>query len=774
MARVFVSHSGKDVRFAAEVHRWLVDDGHEAFLDRDLRDGLAVGEEWQPRLHERLRWADAVVSIVTSAYLESPWCTAEVAIAQSRGSRLLPIRAESGVNHPLLKSVQYVDMLAHPSAIRAALTEALRRVDAAGGAGWPDDRSPFPGLRPFDTSEHQAFFGRTADVKQIATVMRSPAELAAAALLLIVGPSGCGKSSLVRAGLLPVMAAEPGWQTLPAILPGSQPVAALTREIAAAARQLRLPWPVAEVRRRLEEGRLAELADELLIAGPGPRRRHLLVVVDQFEELLTQAIPSERANFAESLRPALANPVRLVATLRPEFLDQLLVDPSLAGFPMHLQTLRPLRREALRMVIEGPAQLAGLGMDEDLSARIAADTRSGDALPLLAYTLAQLAEGAHRGDRLLATRYEQLGGVQGALARQADAALVEAKAARVCDSEDIIKSLLRLVTVDEQGVPTRWRVPRDELPASVAADFDIFIARRLLTTDIENGSVVVGVAHEAILSAWPPLAEAISATASWLRARRHIEQAAADWDREDRHPSGLLRGPRLAAILAHRSTIADSISLSELATDYLEISEHQEAAEKRQRRTRKRLLQQLALAGFLVATVCAAAFIAARTLLLQQVDENLLQRASAAAQSELADPTQLATIPPEVLASADVRLALLTAAGAAISAEGPASEPPLGASEYDVARGHQQQSMRTALDEGVHYRVVAVQAGPGNALVIAQPLESTANTLMVVGSFLIAPGVIGLLLFIAACIALYSTRRSGDFTRNSPAWVAAS
>ena len=63
MARVFVSHAGADTALAGEVHRWLVEDGHEVFLDRDLRDGIAVGEEWEQRLHERLRWADAVVCV---------------------------------------------------------------------------------------------------------------------------------------------------------------------------------------------------------------------------------------------------------------------------------------------------------------------------------------------------------------------------------------------------------------------------------------------------------------------------------------------------------------------------------------------------------------------------------------------------------------------------------------------------------------------------------------------------------------------------------------
>ena len=72
MARVFVSHASKDAALAAEVHRWLVEDGHEAFLNQDLSDGILAGEEWQQRLHERLRWADAVVCLLTSAYLASP------------------------------------------------------------------------------------------------------------------------------------------------------------------------------------------------------------------------------------------------------------------------------------------------------------------------------------------------------------------------------------------------------------------------------------------------------------------------------------------------------------------------------------------------------------------------------------------------------------------------------------------------------------------------------------------------------------------------------
>src|SRR4051812_44100838 len=282
MARVFISHASADAAPAAEVHRWLVGDGHQVFLDRDLEDGILAGEEWQRRLHERLRWTDAVVCVLTAAYIASPWCNAELGIAQSRGSRVLPLRAEPGVDHPLLDPVQYVDMTVDAAAARARVAEALLRVDAAGGAGWPDDRSPFPGLRPLDTDEHSVFFGRAAEIEQLATLLRSPAERADPAVLLVVGPSGCGKSSLVRAGLLPVMAAEAEWWTLPAILPGTQPVAALARELATSARQLDLAWPMTTVRRQLNEDGLTGLVEDLLLAVPGPRCRHLLLVVDQF------------------------------------------------------------------------------------------------------------------------------------------------------------------------------------------------------------------------------------------------------------------------------------------------------------------------------------------------------------------------------------------------------------------------------------------------------------------------------------------------------------
>jgi len=566
VARVFISHASEDGECAAGLHGWLLGEGHEVFLDQDLRDGIRVGEQWERRLHERLRWADAVVCVVTCAYLASTWCAAEVGIALSRGSRVLPVRAEPGVAHPLLTSLQYADLTVDSTAGRAALGEELRRVDAAGGVGWPDDRSPFPGLRPLDVTDHQVFFGRNAEVEQLAGLLRSPAEHAEGAVLLVVGPSGCGKSSLVRAGLLHMMAGEPGWWTLSPMLPGADPVAALVRELAPAAQQLGLGWTAAETGHRLDDGGLTGLVDELLLTA---RARRLLLVVDQFEELLTQASPVARARFAQLLHPALGGPVQVVATLRPEFLDPLLIDAELAVLPTRPYPLRPLRREALPAVIQGPAHLAGITVEEDLVACLVGNTDSGEALPLLAFTLAQLAEGISRGGQLSQRRYDQLGGVRGALTRQADAALADASAAGGRGRREVIAGLLRLVTVDEQGRPTRWRVPRDELPEPVIRELDAFVRRRLLTTDTDQGRVVIGVAHEAFLSAWPPLAQAIEENASALRARRSLEQAATDWDTEGRAPARLWERGQLAAAVTDTGA---RIQAGDLVTERVDLS----------------------------------------------------------------------------------------------------------------------------------------------------------------------------------------------------------
>jgi two-component system, OmpR family, sensor histidine kinase MprB len=169
------------------------------------------------------------------------------------------------------------------------------------------------------------------------------------------------------------------------------------------------------------------------------------------------------------------------------------------------------------------------------------------------------------------------------------------------------------------------------------------------------------------------------------------------------------------------------------------------------------------VAAVVVVLVSVAAFVIVRASILQTLDDNLYQRATAAAQSQLAKPELLATIPTEVLGAGDIRVALVYSSGLAQSAEGQASAPPLSDAELDVARGEEQDSFRTA--DG--YRVVAVQAGVGRALVIAQKLDSTQAVLSQLALALPVIGGVGVVVagFAGVAVARAGLRPVGRLTQ---------
>ena len=79
---------------------------------------------------------------------------------------------------------------------------------------WDPSRSPYPGLLAFEAEQAPVFFGQEKAIEKLGERLASLAQRAPAALL-VLGASGTGKSSLVRAGVLPRMAADQvRWQLL--------------------------------------------------------------------------------------------------------------------------------------------------------------------------------------------------------------------------------------------------------------------------------------------------------------------------------------------------------------------------------------------------------------------------------------------------------------------------------------------------------------------------------------------------------------------------------
>lgn len=607
MANVFVSHAGEDTAAALEVRAWLRADGHAVFLDRDIADGIKIGDDWSQRLLDQLRSSDAVVCLLSAAYARSTWCTAEVAIATSHGSKLLPLTLEEGADHTFVAHLQHFALWSQPERARAAVAAVLRDIDGTGGRAWPDDRSPFPGLEPFTAREQHAFFGRDADIRKLVDGVRSAAQ-ASASVTLIVGPSGCGKSSLVMAGLVPAVSDDADWRALAPFRPGTDPLSALVGEFVRAGRLAGLPWTASDVRRRLRDGLLADLATDLLAEDDGTSRR-LLVVVDQFEELVNRTDPAGRRQFVDALlaRTAGGGAVRVVGTLRSEFLDVVQADPAFADVSMAIEPVAPLRRAALPSVVERPARLAGITIEDGLVGRIVEDTGSGDALPLLAYTLEALAKGVRRGGTLTHAHYDALEGVQGALVKQAGAALADAVARLGRSEREVLRTLLGLVAVDGRGRPTRLRVPVADLPRDALAELGPFVERRIMVTSEDGVEPTIGVAHEAVLTEWPPLAAAIQEERAALRGRDAVVEAARQWAQDSKRDGRLWERGQVAnarrdlGMPSWGPVRSDRVALPDQAVEFLRRS----ARRNRFRSTRLGVAVAVLLVVALVGTVFA-------------------------------------------------------------------------------------------------------------------------------------------------------------------------
>jgi WD40 repeat protein len=445
---------------------------------------------------------------------------------------------------------------------------------------------PFKGLASFEPVDADYFFGRERLVAELV------ARLVGAGFLGIVGPSGSGKSSVLRAGLLPALAGgvlpgSGGWRRL-LLRPGERPLEELRRVLVSGANDP-----------------LAEALDTL----PGNAR--LLLAVDQLEELFTACrSDTERAAFADTLARAAADPdgrAVVVVALRADFYGRFAAYPGLAELLGGNQVLvGPMQASELRRAVELPAGRVDLRVEPELADALVDDVEGEPgALPLLSTALLELWQ-KREDNALTLAAYRESGGVHGAVAR-----LAEGTYARVPDERrQLVRTvMLRLVGEDEGDAPVRRRAPLGELDLERNEDVADVLATladsRLVTVSEGN----VEVAHEALLREWPRLREWIEEDTEGRRLRRHITQAANEWDATGRDQGELYRGARLAAALDW--TADHALDVNELEREF--VTESREASEKetkRVRHTNRRLRGLLAGVAVLLAAAVAGGIFA--------------------------------------------------------------------------------------------------------------------------------------------------------------------
>ncbi|MFG1922344.1 hypothetical protein [Cryptosporangium sp. NPDC048952] len=448
----------------------------------------------------------------------------------------------------------------------------------------PGDIQPYRGLSSFAAADADWYFGRSALMTELLGRIGA-LHAGGGGLIILVGASGSGKSSLLLAGLTPALErgelpGSAGWPTL-VITPGRDS--------------------------HIEIGRFLSSAERGIDSRDGHSSGGPLIIFDQFEQVFTGDADEDRLVAAVS--SASRNGASVVLSLRADFYGRALRHESLrAALDSAQVTVGPMTADEIREVIEKPAERAGIDVERELVEILVREVVPGrgttvhetGALPLLSYALHEMWVKDRAG--LTITNYEQVGGIDGAVAASAEAVYAGLSPHQQRQAQRLF---LRLIRLHPDMPDTRRRVRLGDLLAGRNQDSDreevlkSFIAQRLITVDVDT----VEITHEALIGAWPRLREWLEVDRGMLLLGQQVDADALEWQESGRESGLLYRGTRLVAAREWADLHGEDVPA---------VSRHFLATSRRRARRRARLfvltMAVLAVLLFLTGTLAAVVF----------------------------------------------------------------------------------------------------------------------------------------------------------------------
>jgi tetratricopeptide (TPR) repeat protein len=423
--------------------------------------------------------------------------------------------------------------------------------------------NPFQGLQCFQIDNAPVYFGRTNAISQCLEKLKRQ-ETSGYASLFIVGMSGTGKSSLAYAGILPMLRSEGSaygiegfrWATM---RPSDQDGNLFEGLLAALQTDHALP----ELGEPDKAHLLASYNEtpewyencllSLLTQDPDTTPLKLIIIIDQFEEIITHPAIDEqlRERFVAVIdQLTLSGHVWLITTLRSDFYGAIGNDKALAQWRLKAAQydLLPPSESELGQMIRMPARIAGVRFDlhpdtaEPLDEAIHhAINKNPESLPLLEYALTELYERRTPDGFLTYEAYEDAGGLEGAIASCVKRAIAQAGDS---SHQRIVEVFKALVDFDDQleGHAIRRWVSLDQIVNSETRSIiDRFIEARLLVVRLgSDGRPEMTVAHESLFQHWPELRQWLDLNRENLLIRARLAVAAKNWKSEGRPVDRLL------------------------------------------------------------------------------------------------------------------------------------------------------------------------------------------------------------------------------------------
>ena len=451
------------------------------------------------------------------------------------------------------------------------------------------DNNPYRGLESFEERHSQFFFGRQEVIADLCTKITASQRQ----LTVVLGISGSGKSSLVKAGLIPYLRQHQAqkWYIFAPIRPGLNPYNSLARALS----QLKDKLPQQNQNTAILGDRLQNNTHEFINTIQTWSKQHpqkrLLLVIDQFEELITLAqsqsdpmivndlaqetwwqklksklglssqadtnqVVVEPTEAWQQFIELLANILKkcpqlsLVVTLRSDFEPRFIHSALQLDWANARFVVRGMRTDELRDVIEKPATEMALYFEPvNLVDRLVDEVaQMPSALPLLSFTLSELYINLHRAwieegqeDRALKVdnNFAKEGGVAGSLTRRANQEYdnLPDDANRLTMS----RVMLRMVEL-EGGEAVKRRVLKRELnyPSKqenqrVERVLNCLVDTRLIVTgkEAESDRIYYEPAHDFLVRGWDRLQYWLQKgqLEDHLVLQRLVTPAAFDWQK---------------------------------------------------------------------------------------------------------------------------------------------------------------------------------------------------------------------------------------------------
>lgn len=436
--------------------------------------------------------------------------------------------------------------------------------------------NPYVGLTSYEYEQNAIFFGRRQLVYDTASALVDFQHPEIKKSLVVLGESGSGKSSFIKAGLLPFFCGNStdDCKSYRIITPSTygdrirQGIVDILSD----------HYPFLQGHPFLEEICSSNPKDKnfkhLTYSIDKHPENALLLYIDQFEELVTDTRISEeeRLNIFALLKGLVSTDrIHLILSVRNDFyyifaryedLDWVKKNSITVDMPV-------MGSSEILEIVEEPAKKACLKWEvsdkgEGLNHTIVNEALTIRDLPLIEFALSELYNKRNEQDELTFAAYQEIGGLEGAIAQYAENFYKGLTDEERNALEDILAHVITKSVASNHTFVRKTALRKDiDTTELRRATLDKLINAHLFVSGKDSmGNPTVTLTHEVLLRSWKAVSEWIRKEEDFLTRNTYYEESAQYWNQHGQAQADLFKeGSKLFEAEYHHYKYSQRISL---------------------------------------------------------------------------------------------------------------------------------------------------------------------------------------------------------------------